>query len=292
MREVLTRQSPLKKVKRKRFASRFFGFILVLLLLFIGLGFVSRINRLVINEVEVNGTESLDASDIGRQILGSLSGKKLLFYSKANKFLFSKSELEAFIMETFPRVYRVSIVNRVKQKLLIEIEERHGAYTWCGRDAPTYVERFKRNDCYFLDQEGYVFDNALDFSEGVYLSIYGGMPEGDAVIGETINLENNIVDVVQMLRILEDNNLPVHSLVLGADRQHQFLLDTASKTGDYAKILWNEDVPLADTLQKLGSALSEENFRTEWEAKKEYLLYVDTRFNNRVFYKFQDEQIE
>lgn len=289
MRQVLERASPIKKEKRKRFFSKFLVLLFILIALFIGLGIVSGIPKLVINEAEVDGTESLDKAEVAQKALTSLSGKKLFFYSKANIFLFSKSNLSSFIAKEFPRIYKVVSVDRTGQKLQIVIEERHAAYTWCGHEAPSYASRWNRGKCYFLDQSGFAFAEAPNFSEGVYLSIYGGLPADSQIIGETINLSNNISDVAKMLLILEDNNLPVHSLVITQDGQHQFLLDTYSLTGDYAKILWNEDAPLADTLEKLGSAISEDNFRKGWEEHKERLLYVDTRFNNRVFYKFQDE---
>ncbi len=290
MREVVQRASPIKKEKRRRFFSKFLFFLFITVILFIGVGIVSGIPKFVINEAEVDGTESLDKAEVAQKVLASLSGKKLFFYSKANIFLFSKSELASFISKEFPRIYQIVSVNRLGQKLEVRIEERHAVYTWCGYEAPAYSSRWQRGKCYFLDQKGFAFAEAPNFSEGVYLSIYGGLSTGKTIIGETINLKNNISDVSKMLAILEDNGLPVHSLVLGPDGQHQFLLDTYSLTGDYAKILWNEDAPLNDTLQKLGAAISEEKFQNDWEERKERLLYVDTRFNNRVFYKFQNEE--
>ncbi len=288
MREVVTRPSPIKKVKRKRFLSKLVSIILCLIIIFISLGFLSGIKKLTINEVLVSGTESLDSSELARSVLESLTGKKLLFFSKANIFIFSKTDLEIFIKEKYPRVYKVVSIDRHGQSLSLNIEERHGAYTWCGYTPPEYLNRFKRGECYFLDQDGFAFDHAPNFSEGVYLSIYGGMPAEGEIIGSTINLQNNISDVAKMLSVLEDNDLPVHSLVLRTDGQHEFLLDTVSTTGDYAKIFWNEDSSLDDTLSKLGSALSEENFQKEFGDHSDKLLYVDTRFSNRVFYRFQD----
>lgn len=289
MREVLTRPSPIKKVKRRRFLSRLVFSIILLFLIFIGIGLLSGIPKLLINEVSVTGTESLSPSELGQFVLNGLSGNKFLVYKNANKFIFSKTKIENMIMSSFPRVYKVSSIDREKQKISIVIEERHAAYTWCGHEAPLYKDRFTRGECYFLDQEGFVFDYAPKFSEGVYLSIYGGLPLEKSIIGETIDLENNIEDVAKILKVLNDNGLPVHSLVLSPDGQHQFLLDIVSANGDYPKIFWNEDTELSETLGKLGSALSEEKFLEEWNLRKEYLLYVDTRFNNRVFYKFATE---
>ncbi len=285
MREALARPSPMKKVRRRRLASKLFIFLLIIGAVFIGLGIFSGIPKLSITSVEVTGTESLDGTETESAILGSLAGKQWLVYSRANKFLFSKQEIIEFVMTTMPRVYRVTDIERNGAVLHIAIEERHAAYTWCGREAPVYAAREARGVCTFLDQEGFAFAPAPEFSEGVYLSVYGGFPEGD-VIGTTINLQNNIAEVAGILAILGDNGLRVHSLVLGTDGQHAFLLDLPTVTGDYARILWNEDVPLEETLGKLGSALSEGNFREEFQKHGEQFLYIDTRFNNRVFYKF------
>lgn len=286
MREALARSSPMKHVRRKRFLSRLIIVFVVLGILFAGFGILSGIPRLIINEVEVRGTESLQPIEINEAVLQSISGRQWFFYARANIMLFSKKSITDTITKDFPRVYRVSGIERDGQKLIVSIEERHAAYTWCGQEAPNYTARFERNACYFLDQEGFAFAPAPQFTEGVYLSIYGGMPQESDIIGETINLRNNIADVYQILEILEDNGLRVHSLVLAPDGQHAFLLDISTSTGEYAKILWNEDVPLTETLEKLSAALSEENFQIDFFAHGDALLYVDTRFNNRVFYKF------
>lgn len=286
----MNRASPIKKIKRRKFFSKLVLFIFVLSILFIVVGFLSRLPKYSINEVEVRGTESLDGSVVASSVIESLKGYKLLVYSRASIFLYSKKEVSSFISSAFPRVYKVISIDREKQKLIISIEERHGAYTWCGHVAPTFEKRFQRDKCYFLDQEGFAFAEAPNFTEGVYLSIYGGLPIEGETIGETINLQNNITDVAKMLEILEDNDLPVHSLVLKADGQHEFLLDAYTLNGNYSRIIWNEDIPLSETLSKLGSALSEENFKEEWKEKSAYFEYIDTRFNNRVFYKFSDAE--
>lgn len=289
MREALARSSPMKHVRRRRFLSKLVIALIVLGILFAGFGVLSGIPQLVVNEVDVLGTESLQPIEIEQTTLQSISGRQWLFYARANVFLFSKKNIVDAIITGFPRVYQVSSIERDGQKLTISVEERHAAYTWCGHDAPTYSARFERGACYFLDQEGFAFAPAPQFTEGVYLSIYGGMPRESEIIGETINLRNNIADVYQILEILEDNGLRVHSLVLAPDGQHAFLLDISTSTGEYAKILWNEDVPLTETLEKLSAALSEENFQKDFSLHGGALLYVDTRFNNRVFYKFATE---
>lgn len=289
MREALARSSPMKHVRRKRFLSKLIIAFVVLSILFAGFGMLSGISQLVVNEVDVLGTESLQPVEIEQATLQSISGRQWLFYARANVFLFSKKGIVGTITKDFPRVYQVTSIERDGQKLTVSVEERHAAYTWCGQEAPTYIARFERNPCYFLDQEGFAFAPAPQFTEGVYLSIYGGMPQESDVVGETINLRNNIADVYQILEILEDNGLRVHSLVLAPDGQHAFLLDISTSTGEYAKILWNEDVPLTETLEKLSAALSEENFQKDFSERGNALLYVDTRFNNRVFYKFANE---
>lgn len=287
MREALTRQSPVKKERQKKAFSKFLIVLIILIALFVGLGLLSHLKSLVINEVEVTGTKIIDKESVKAGVLEFLSGNQALLYARGNIFIFSKDNIVKLIKDEFPRVYEVPMIEREGQKLSISIEERDAAYLWCGAVAPAYVERFLPKDCFFLDQKGFIFDEAPFFTDGVYRVFYGGLSEGET-IGQTLNIRNSMEDMKAFAEALEEDGFRTHSIIIGGDGQHSMLLDAKSDTGDFGKILFNEDESLNDTLDKLHTAFKEEAFRSEYDLKKSYLEYIDTRFRNRVFYKFKE----
>lgn len=292
MREVLSRPTPLKREKRKKAFARFIWAIVILVVLYVGVGLLSHLPRVSINEVETRGLKALDSHEVSGSILSYLGGNTALVYSRANIFIFSKNNVMEFVLGKYPRIYRVNMIERNSQKLVLDIEERQAAYVWCGHEAPAYSDRFIKKDCYFVDQKGFVFDNSPYFTDGVYMAIYGGLDPAAPIIGQTIDLTNSIEDIKAIARRLDDSVTPIHSLILRGDGQHEFLLDIWSNTGNFAKILWNEDVTLEETFQKINATIGEETFQAEFDKNAGTLEYIDTRFRNRVFYKFKTPELK
>lgn len=289
MRQVLARPSPVKRANQRRILSKILWFILILIFLFIGLGLLSHLPKFMINEIDVNGTKILDKEELGRDVLEYLSHNKALFYARGNIFIFSKDEINQFIKNQFPRVWHINSIDRVKRKLNIDIEERQAAFIWCGNDAPNFLDQFKDKSCFFVDQSGFIFDHAPFFTNGVYLAIYGGIDKTIDPVGQTIATKNSIEDINKFVQALDNDNIPVHSLVLKETGQHELLLDIYTTIGDFPKIIFNEDASLDEIYNKLHSALMEPQFVEEFKDKGSTLEYIDTRFKNRVFYKFKDE---
>lgn len=287
MREVLNRPTPLKKQKRIKALRKFAWVIVIVVVLYFLLGLLSHLPRLNINEVETRGIKALDGHEVSQSILNYLKGNTALVYSRGNIFLYSKKEVVVFIQEKYPRVYRVNDVQRDGQKLEVDIEERQAAYVWCGHEAPEYVNRFIAKNCYFVDQKGFIFDVSPYFTDGVYLAMYGGLETDFEIIGQTIELQNSVEDIRAIVDRLKDSVTPIHSMVLKKDGQHEFLIDRLTSTGQFAKIIFNEDVTLGETLSKISTTLEEKVFTEEFAKNPETLEYIDTRFKNRVLYKFK-----
>lgn len=288
MRPTQSFPTPLKKVRRNKALSRFIWTLVILVVLFIGLGLLSHIPKVIIREVDVSGTKVLNGEEISQNIKEYLEGNIAIFYARGNVFLYSKNKLESFILEKFPRVYRVVEITRDGRKLNIVLEERQAAFTWCGDIAPVYALRFEKRDCYFLDQTGFIFDTSPFFTPGVYLAFYGGIKSDVEPIGQTLITQNSIMDFGRLSEVFEKLSLPIHSVVIKSDGQNEFLLNIFTTTNNYAKIFFNEDIPLLEIESKIYSAVAEESFTEQFSDSDLELEYIDTRFSNRVFYKFRN----
>ncbi len=287
MRPALRSATPLKTKRRNRALAKFLYIIVILAAIFFGVGFLSQIPKFVINQVSVSGLKVLNQEEVSAKTLHYLDGKTALVYARGNIFIYSKKKVAEFIKNEFPRVYSIVSVDRTNRDLNILIEERRAAYLWCGEIPPAYIDRFENKDCYFLDQTGFIFDRSPFFTPGVYLTFYGGIKTGEEIIGQTIALKNSIAEFSQLTKDLELSGFDVDSIYMKEDGQSEMLLSLLSDTGDYAKILFNENEPLIDIASKVESLSKEESFAKEFADKRFSLMYIDTRFGNKVFYKFK-----
>lgn len=289
MRQAVSSPTPLKKQRRRAAFTRLLVTFFILVLLFIGLGFVSRIDGLVIHKVSVHGTKVLDNEAVVDVAAAYLRSRVAFVYARGNIFLYSQKELSAFLKREFPRIFSITSMKRDHTMLSINLEERQAAFTWCGEEPPLFANRFVKRECYFMDQEGFVFDHAPYFTPGVYVTFYGGIASPASPIGDTIGIKNSILEYGTLSKNLADLGLPLHAIVIHADGQHALLLDLPSDTGDFIKILFNEDTVLTDLLSTITATLQEATFAKEWHVHPHDLEYIDTRFGNKVFYKFRNE---
>lgn len=287
MRTRVVRPSQITLKRRKKASRKFLFFVFSLIVLYFGIGLLSHLPNLVINEVEIRNTKILNKDETAAKVLAFLDGNKALVYSRGSIFLFSKKDVSANLVENFPRIYEVRNIERSGQKLLIDIEERAPAYLWCGKTAPAYPDRFKKENCYFADQTGFIFDKSPYFTKGVYLTFYGGV-ESENPVGANISVKSDFRDFKNLAEKMEKVGFPITSVVLLENSQGELLSKFPSGTGDYQKVLFDENLGLADILRKVGIAFSEEDFQKDFSQKPDKLLYIDTRFKDKVFYKFSE----
>jgi hypothetical protein len=288
MRPAKSFPTPLKKVRRNRVWLRLFWFFVVVALIFVLFGFLSHLPKLMISEINISGTRVLNKEEVSASINEYLDGNTMLFYARGNIFIYSKNKLQEFVLEKFPRIYSVKSVTRNGRKINIDLEERQAAFNWCGFEPPVFDLRFDKQKCYFLDQTGFIFDESPFFTPGVYLTFYGAIKKDILPIGQTLLTKSSVMDFAELLSTAENEGLPFHSVFIKEDGQNELLLDIFTTTDDYAKILFNEDLGLSDVSAKIISAKKEEGFLEQFDVLSSKLLYIDTRFSNRVFYKFKE----
>ena len=160
----------LKKKKRQVLMRKIFVFGFLFVLIIVGLTLLSRIQRLNINDIQVEGNKVIDSETVRELIQKEISGKYMWLFSKTNLFLYPKSKLKNALSNEFKRFDNIDLALKNKQTLMVSVTERTPLYMWCG-NTPTLVT--EQETCYFLDGKGYVFDEAPYFSGEVYFKFYG-----------------------------------------------------------------------------------------------------------------------
>ncbi|MEK7135106.1 MAG: FtsQ-type POTRA domain-containing protein, partial [Patescibacteria group bacterium] len=141
--------------RRRKLAWVFFS----ILGLLVALVFISRLEIFRISEVAVEGAKVIANEEAVRNVLATLSGKYFWLVPKSNAAIFPREEVAASLMKEFPRLASVELNVEGENTLRILVTEREPYALFC----PPVGEK-----CFFLDKEGFVFDEAPDFSGVVY----------------------------------------------------------------------------------------------------------------------------
>ncbi len=276
------------QIKRKRKVG-LIRLIILCTILFIsiigGLSYFSFDRRLAIKDTLINGTSIISWDEVSKKVDEGLSGKYLFLFSKRNSFIYPHDKLKESLMKAFPRIEELDIKVR-DLNLVLNIKERLGSYLYCGLTLPDVKEEVGEN-CYFVNNDGYIFDKAPYFSGDIYFKYYtdinigGGSPLGSQVFTpDRFHSVARFIDGVTALGFK-----PVY-LVKTDDGIYSLYLK-AKGANSNPKIMFKEENDLSLILDNLSIAMSKKEFANEINSKYDTLSYIDLRFKNKVLYKFQ-----
>jgi len=107
----------------------------------------------------------LEISSVKALVEKELEGKYFYLIPRKNIIFYPKQRIEEKLFEIFPRINSLSINLKKASFLEITLALRKPISLWC-KDT-------KNEKCYFLDEKGFIFDEAGNFSDGIYF-IYRG----------------------------------------------------------------------------------------------------------------------
>lgn len=266
------RSSPLR-TKRRRVRVMVVAFIFVAAAaLAYGVHLISYAPPLSIQKIEVAGVKKIEPTIIATYVDSLLNDGSFHYLSRRNIFLYPKSVIEDGITTSFPRVKsaHASRSSAIGQDLIIAITEREPYALWCATE----------NDCYALDEEGFVFTTAATTTHGDFATAYTFTGDIEGVpIGQKL-VPGQLPSVLALLRIFqqETNLVPTRVDILP---EQDFRVTVGQDF--YVKASFGQE---PETLARnLELVLSSEALR-ERIAEIEY---VDLRFGNRVYYKMKGE---
>lgn len=278
------RLDKLKKKRKKAIRNRILLYLLGIIIIISGLTYLSRLPELNINNTTVTGGKILDNEDINKVVNKDLSGRYFTLFPKTNFLLYPKNKIENDLKNTFKRIDTVSANIHGTKNLYIDLKERTADYIWCG-DTPSPDV----GGCYLMDNTGYIFDNAPYFSGNVYFRFFGNISgvQNDMVIGSYFN-KNNFQRLLSFKDILKSMKLDVSSLFVKNDDYAEFYISSniVPPEGPKIKIKVNDD--LNKVAENLQAAIHTAPLSTNLENEPSKLSYIDLRFGNKVYFKFNE----
>jgi cell division septal protein FtsQ len=278
------RLDELRRKRKKLFWRKVFILVSLFILVFVGLVYGSRNQKINITSIEVAGNKIIDTEIIKNIATEKMTGNYLYFFPKTNFLLYPNRGIKNTLSTEYRRFKNVSIKLENLTTILITVDEREAKYTWCGGEMPNNDDNIK---CYFLDRDGYIFDESPYFSQDVYVRFYGK---------NGVNIDNPIgssfaPNIFEQLAIFEDSikkmNLRPKAFLLSEDGDVKMFLPKKETMTTTPEVIFKAEANFEKVAENLQSALTTEPLQTEFRDKYISLLYIDLRFDNKVYYKFK-----
>lgn len=266
----------LKKKKHKILRRKIFFLVCFFILILVGLSFLSKWEYININNIQISGNKVIETKMIESVVKEKIAGNYLWFFPKTNFLLYPKGEIKREIADKFKRLKDISLNVQNFKTLNISLTERTALYTYCGITPPETNDSNQK--CYFVDNSGYIFDEAPYFSGEVYLKFYG--------IADSYFLKPNFAKLISFKETLEKIGIkPVVFFLEDTGDIKVFLSSSTSQLGPF--VIFKDNADFNQVIENLQSVLTTEPLKTEFKTKYSSLLYIDLRFGNKVYYKFK-----
>ena len=275
-----------KKQLKKRvkiFAISFFVFVGIV----VGLSFLSKIKDLSVASITVEGVHVIDGEDVKNEIYQNLEGNYMYLFSRANFLIYPKDQIFEDLVTVFPRIESLDISIDKNRNLLIKIEERKGAFLYCG-DAIPENNLMVGENCFFVNNDGLIFDKAPYFSGNIYFKFYlPVLGEYQDILGRQMLEPEDFHRVVRFVDGIEKFGFkPTHFLINNNDSNVYVYLK--AKTGSQAPyIFFKNTSQYEDVLADLELSMKNKDFTEDIFSKYDNLLYLDLRMKNKIYYNFK-----
>lgn len=238
--------------------------------------YLARTEKFLIASVEVSGNDVTKSEDLQKIIADNLSGNYLWIFPKSNALLYPKDAIQKELLDQEPRLSSVVITKPTAKSMKVVVTERSAVAEYC-RDIS---DPAAPDDCYFIDDTGYIFAPAPAFSGNVYFTYATAEPFGNP-IGESV-LDRSVFSASRdFVKSLGDMGIYPRVFLVKLDEYHVLL-------SNGAEILWNKSANLDDVRASLEAFFSDKSVKSD-RSFLSRVLYIDLRFGNKIFYKFREE---
>jgi len=260
-------RSPRQVARRRRMLIFRAGILSLLVVLLLG-GLIAgtHVSAIQITDVVVEGNGVTAKSALSASVSEALEGMYFPYIPKSNVFLYPKDTIQAKVLAEFPRLESLSFERLDTHTLSVHFKEYNAEALYC------------REACYFLNNEGYIFAEAPEFSGTLLVRFTGG-----SVIGEPVGKQ--FVSASEFKKLLQ---FIAGVAVEGFDIETIALLpegDAKATVKEGTAILFSRIVSVPVTLENLQAALSSEAL----VGGLSDVDYIDLRFGNRVYFKKKTE---
>lgn len=233
---------------------------------------------LEIREIEISGTDKISRGEVEKPILESLDGMIMGKIPRNNFILFPSEKVKKDILEKFKVINEIEIEKKFPNKLIVSVGERElGLILRSG------------NEEVVVDEKGIAFDRSL--GNGEYLSfkdipVLRDQSQREVSVGKEV-LSPDYVFFVKEIRKKIGENLGIS---LGKEMETPSISsgDIRMASTEGWKLYLDRNLGIDKEEEMLEVVL---NNKIEPERRAD-LEYIDLRIQNKVFYRFKNQEAE
>ena len=258
--------SALGRRRRRRRNFRFLLWSVGVLAVLGGLIGILHLPNLKVENIDLKGNTFSSANNVLLTIKDDISGNYFGVIPKSSVFVYPKRKIESDILEKYKSIEKVTIKATNLQSIAVNVMERKLHSLWC-----------RESNCYLMDDGGYIFSIAPDYSHDLYF-VYSGLVTAANPIGQNFLPSPEFQEVNEFIENVKKLSLQPVSLRATDPQDFQLSLDSG------ARILFTNNQPYETTLSNLQTILDPNNpAGTRIDLSK--IDYVDLRFGNKIYYK-------
>jgi hypothetical protein len=281
----LLNSAKIKQKKRKTRKRRMLFLGIAFVILLVGLSFLSRMSVFAITDIVVSGNSVIETDAITQIAEQKLAGNYLHLFSRRDFLIYPRKSIGSAVMASSLRIASAGVSLEGKHTLAIAITEREPKFTWCGAALP--VDNSPQY-CYFLDKDGFAFAPAPYFSGDIYFKFYGPLESVDAPLGGHFLDPATIDAIVAASQAFHDFGWKPYALAIDSNGDYELSIESPDTIPAlYPKIIFRKDNDPAVITSNLSAALAVEPFATKMKKEFSSLIYIDLRYDNKVYYKFR-----
>jgi len=231
---------------------------------------------LQINHLGLKGVEELKYEKVSEELCCLLNGKYLGFILKNNFILISERKIKNHLMEKFKKISEVEVKKIFPDTAEVKITERKALLLWCSG-----------GPCYIIDERGRAYSGADFESPEIKENNLIRLADASA---KPVNVGEKVLDEDYINFILELAEEMKKEAPIGISGEYQTACraaeDVRIKTAAGWDIYFSGQIAAEQSARTLKTFLEKE-MKTE---DREKLEYIDLRVENKVYYKFKNQE--
>lgn len=226
-----------------------------------------------IKDIKVLGNSSISSDEIIKLSTPEVNTKYLWIIPTDNIFLLRGKEIKSAILDNFKKINTVRIATQGFDKLKIVVTERVAKDIWC-KGTPV-----NPGSCYFMDVNGYIFEEAPTFS-GNSFPKYFGLITDVSPIGQNYFTDKQFKTLSSLFSVLNNMNFSLTSFNAVDENEYEAMI-----TGG-GKILLNNKSTFNQQITNL-QALIDNNYIKTASSSLAKIKYIDLRYGNKVNFQLK-----
>lgn len=257
------------KKKQKERAFRLSLFVVLFILIVAIPAFAMRHERLLINNVVVEGNGATTSEEIEDIVRERLQGNLLWFIPRANALIAPEGRIEERLLADIPRLSSAEVNLDNLKTLRVVVRERTPFALYCEN-----IEVISHpSKCFFLDQSGNIFSEAPDFSGEVYM-IYSASPVLESPLRSQLIEPKEFGNINAFVSELQTLGILAKAVVRRGE-------EYAAVLSGGAELKWRSGQNLSDLVSDLRAFLRDSKMKA---AAFGDLMYIDLRFDNKIYW--------